>query len=409
MDPRTPSLHALIICIGTSGDVFPYLGLARALKQRGHGVTVAVNDHFGDEVRAVGADHVSLGNDEEWREIFENPFWHDAERGGMFVLQKSLIPMVKKVRDLIEAWRHQPGLVLATVEYAFGARLAHRRLGIPLVNLYIQPASMRRVLPAAILAEDRVENELARPLLVAERHLGQLYLGDPGALLVDTDREIHLGFFPDWYALPPAPWPDNVVFTGFPRYDGCRDSVVPEEAWDFLRAGDPPVFATPGSNVSWANSFFETVQAACRRLGRRVVFLTRYPDQLPPLDPTRERHFSYLPLSKVLGHAALMVHHGGIGTTGNCLAAGIPQMIRYFNWDQPHNARILETLGVGVGLDRFGFTEDTVTATMSRLLTDPLVKDAVAQAAARMASDNPFHRAAEAVEALHARTRSPGT
>ena len=38
--------HVVLIAIGSSGDVHPFVGLGLALQRRGHQVTVATNDHF---------------------------------------------------------------------------------------------------------------------------------------------------------------------------------------------------------------------------------------------------------------------------------------------------------------------------------------------------------------------------
>ena len=41
-----------------------------------------------------------------------------------------------------------------------------------------------------------------------------------------------------------------------------------------------------------------------------------------------------------------MVHHGGIGTTAQALAAGVPQLIMPLAHDQPDNAARVQRLGV---------------------------------------------------------------
>jgi len=48
-----------------------------------------------------------------------------------------------------------------------------------------------------------------------------------------------------------------------------------------------------------------------------------------------------------LPHCAAIVHHGGIGTTSQALAAGIPQLIRPMAFDQFDNANRIEKLGCG--------------------------------------------------------------
>ena len=66
--------------------------------------------------------------------------------------------------------------------------------------------------------------------------------------------------------------------------------------------------------------------------------LTRYPEQLPPALPASVRHERYVPFSAILPRCAAIVHHGGIGTCAQALAAGIPQLVSPFGFDQPDNA-----------------------------------------------------------------------
>jgi UDP:flavonoid glycosyltransferase YjiC (YdhE family) len=61
---------------------------------------------------------------------------------------------------------------------------------------------------------------------------------------------------------------------------------------------------------------------ALSRSGQRGILLTQFPEQLPATLPNGVRHFNYVPFSRVLPCAAAFVHHGGIGTTAQALAAG---------------------------------------------------------------------------------------
>jgi hypothetical protein len=53
------------------------------------------------------------------------------------------------------------------------------------------------------------------------------------------------------------------------------------------------------------------------------------------------------PLGHLLPLSALLVHHGGIGTTARALQAGIAQVVVPFAFDQPDNAVRVEALGAG--------------------------------------------------------------
>ncbi|SEQ34860.1 UDP:flavonoid glycosyltransferase YjiC, YdhE family [Faunimonas pinastri] len=56
------------------------------------------------------------------------------------------------------------------------------------------------------------------------------------------------------------------------------------------------------------------------------------------------------PLPEALARAALVIHHGGIGTSESCLALGRPQVVLPRHFEQTLNARRLRQLGAAVAL-----------------------------------------------------------
>lgn len=53
-------MHAILIAIGSAGDVFPFIGLARTLKLRGHRVSLCTVPVFRDAVEQHGIAFVPL-------------------------------------------------------------------------------------------------------------------------------------------------------------------------------------------------------------------------------------------------------------------------------------------------------------------------------------------------------------
>ena len=62
----------------------------------------------------------------------------------------------------------------------------------------------------------------------------------------------------------------------------------------------------------------------------------------------------------MLPRARALVHHGGIGTTAQALAAGVPQLIMPLGFDQFDNAARCRTLGVSTALVPRRFTGSNV-------------------------------------------------
>ena len=160
---------------------------------------------------------------------------------------------------------------------------------------------------------------------------------------------------------------------GFPLWDEADQSELPPEAERFLDAGPPPVVFTPGSANSHAREFFAAAVQACAALGRRGILLTKYPEQLPAGLPAEVRHFPFVPLSRLLPRSSAFVHHGGIGSSSQGLAAGVPQLVMPMAFDQPDNAERLERLGVAEVLPPRRFRAAAVAAALERLTSDSTV------------------------------------
>ena len=119
------------------------------------------------------------------------------------------------------------------------------------------------------------------------------------------------------------------------------------ELEDFLAAGDAPIAFTAGTGHRHANGYFANALTALRALGRRGLLLTTFGDQLPSPLPSDVRWQPHAPFDLLLPRVALLVHHGGIGTTAEALRAGVPQLILPFAFDQFDNGRRVQNLNAG--------------------------------------------------------------
>ena len=70
-------MHLLLMPLGSSGDVHPFLGLGRVLAGRGHDVTLLTNGHFRPAAERAGLPFVEIGTEEKYQELIRNPdLWH---------------------------------------------------------------------------------------------------------------------------------------------------------------------------------------------------------------------------------------------------------------------------------------------------------------------------------------------
>jgi UDP:flavonoid glycosyltransferase YjiC (YdhE family) len=148
-----------------------------------------------------------------------------------------------------------------------------------------------------------------------------------------------------------------------------------------------------------AKDFFRSAVDACQRLGRRALFLTRFAEQIPANLPSTIRHFSYVPLAPLLPRCAALVHHGGMGTAAQAMAAGVPQLIMALAHDQFDNGDRIKRLGIGDWLTPRWFSGRRVARMLSSLLESPSVRSACQAIAQRLVRRDGIERTVTAIEA----------
>src|SRR5262249_1515739 len=115
-------MHAILVAIGSHGDVHPFVGLGLTLRSRGHRVTIPTNEHFESLVRRVGLEFHSIGTDEKFREgLRDADVWH-ASRGFKTIMHW-ISPLIAPIYELIRD-NYVPGeTVVAASSLGLGARI----------------------------------------------------------------------------------------------------------------------------------------------------------------------------------------------------------------------------------------------------------------------------------------------
>ncbi len=175
---------------------------------------------------------------------------------------------------------------------------------------------------------------------------------------------------------------------------------LPDGVREFLATGSPPIAFSPGSANREAHHFFVAAVEACQRLNRRGILLTKYDHQLPAKLPESVRHVGFLPMSQLLQHSAGLVHHGGIGSCAQGLAAGVPQIVRPMSYDQFDNSRRLVRLGVAKEISVRRFSGRSVADALLALMNSPTVAARCRELAARCKGPAALSAACDALEKL---------
>lgn len=411
--------HILILAAGSAGDVYPFIVIGQALLRRGYDVTLIASANFKERVERAGLAFVCGLSQAELDELVYDPdLWHPQK--GLFTIWKRMArqfaPSYAQQLALVE---QRPTVIVAS-SLAMTGRVLQEARGVPLATVHLAPACFFSAYDPA--ARAGLEWLARMPPWVVRGVLGLIerLLIDP-AMRPEVNRfRASLGLapvrrvmshwlhspqrvvcaFPDWFAAPQPDWPPNTVCTGFPRMPAAPDEALGDELRRFLDAGPAPVAVTPGSAMAHGRAFIDSAIAAAEALHQRVVVITPFPDQLPAVLPAFVHHVPYAPFDALAPHVAVFVHHGGIGTSATVMAAGTPQLVVPFSYDQPDNGMRLARLGVGAVV-KPDAPLAAWTAALSGLLNRPEVAGACAALAAKLASERaPAEQIADLIEEL---------
>jgi UDP:flavonoid glycosyltransferase YjiC (YdhE family) len=410
----------LITAIGSYGDVHPMVGLGAALAARGEDVKIVANPYFAEVVASAGLTMLPISTAEDYVKLCQHPdLWHPIG-GSRLVLKHAAGGLLRPLYDILKT-HYVPGrTVLCAHGLDLASRVAGNKLGAPVASVDLAPAMFWTLYDSprlkGALTGPRVprwikrmqfwasDTLFVRPLLGGDLNGLRRELGLTPVKRIFShwlhDTDLVLGLFPDWFGPPQPDWPPNMRLVGFPLWDIAAGAELTSEVQEFLAAGPPPIAFSPGSANRAAQQFFAAAVEACEQSGRRGILLTKYADQLPPKLPSSVRHFGFVPLSKLLPRAAALVHHGGIGSCAQGLAAGLPHLVRPMAFDQFDNSRRLVRLGVGEEISVRNFRGPAVAAALERLLNSPGIATRSRALAAKCNGPASLDAACDALEQL---------
>jgi len=378
--------------IGSLGDLHPKLALAIDLRRRGHTCVINTLELYREKVAELGFEFAPLRPEvnEADPELMARAM--DARSGPEVVIRELMMPALRESYDDLSAATVGAD-AMVTGELLYVAPSLAAKSGIPWISVSLQPLSMFsaydpniyptaemlgyiRFMPAAFHARlfefmKQYVSHWFEPVAEFRRGLDLPDYHDP----VFRDKYsplLHLAMFSRVLSPPQPDWPPSTVQTGFCFYDQSENSPLPTEVGAFLDSGDAPIVFTLGSAASMdPGEFFNESVIAAKQLGRRAIFI--YGREMePPRGLTGDMiAVDYAPYSLVFPRAAVVVHQGGVGTTGQVLRAGVPHLIMPYSHDQPDNAARCRRAGVAEVISRDSYTARTSTAQLKMILSRP--------------------------------------
>ena len=413
--------RVVINCWGSFGDVYPYIGLAKALTARGHRTLLAAPSFYRTSVEQEGLPFATVGCevDPADRAMFARVM-HPV-RGSETVVRDMVIDSLPQTFEQLRAIVTSSDLLVGHPLTMAVPILAERR-DIPFVSTMLAPFGFFSVtdlpvLPLApwlarlrglgawfgrfvVSAAHRATRAWVEPVQQLRMSLGLARGGHP-LFEGQFSPALTLALFSPLLMSPQPDWPPNVRMTGFVFYNG--PGALPPALDVFLDAGPPPVVFTLGTSaVGVAGGFYRESVAAVAQLGVRAVLLTGgFPENEPPgALPPGVLLVDRAPHQLLFPRASAIVHQGGIGTTAQAMRSGHPMLVVPHAHDQPDNAFRVTTLGVARTVYPKRYKAARLVRELRRLFDEGSYAERSASVAETVRAEDGAAEAAQAIEPL---------
>lgn len=378
----TESLRVTCLTIGSRGDVQPYIALCKGLLSEGHRPKIATHAEFEPWVRKHGIEFAKVDGDpaELMRICVEN---------GMFTysfLKEASLKFRGWIDELlISAWKAcQDTDILIESPSAMGGIHIAEALKIPYFRAFTMPWTRTRAYPHAFAVPEHklggtynyytyvmFDNVFWKAIAGQVNRWRKKELGLRSTSLdkMQPNKVPFLYNFSPSVVVPPLDYSDWIRVTGYWFLDEASDWTPPNELTAFIRRARKEakkiVYIGFGSIVvSDPAALTKTVVESVLKADVRCILSKGWSDRLGNQDaavpevvlPPEIHQIKSAPHDWLFKQIDAAAHHGGAGTTGASLRAGLPTIVKPFFGDQFFFGSRVEDLGVGICLKKLNVT-----------------------------------------------------
>ncbi|KAJ7675882.1 glycosyltransferase family 1 protein [Mycena polygramma] len=394
------SKHFVCLTIGSRGDVQPYIALGLGLMKEGHTVTIVTHEEYRVWVEGFGIKHKQAGGDpgalmklSVENKMFSPEFFKESIQ--------NFRPWLDQL--FIDSWESCQGadVLLESPSAMSGVHIAEA-LNIPYFRTFTMPWTKTAEFPHAFLSppvEAPTFNAASYVLfsnVMWTATSGQINRWRRNTLKIGPTNMGHLAQekIPFIYnfsqAVVPKPldWGDATNISGYWFLDNPDGAnwTPPADLVEWMakarKDGKAIVYIGFGSiTVPHPNRVTARIVKAVLRADVRAIISKGWSarmssglDKDPEVEiPPECYQLDKVPHDWLFPQIDAAVHHGGAGTTGASLRAGIPTLIKPWFGDQFFWASRVQKLGAGLrvpSLHAHDFSEALIKATTSRVMKE---------------------------------------
>ncbi|KAI1826364.1 glycosyltransferase family 1 protein [Xylaria intraflava] len=377
--PSEP-LNITCLTIGSRGDVQPYIALCKGLIAEGHKPRIATHLEFKDWIEGHGIEFAPVAGD-------PSELMNICIQNGTFTWA-----FLREANSKFRPWLD--GLLASAYDACLGSDLLiespsamagihiAEALAIPYFRAFTMPWTRTRAYPHAfVMPEHKMggaynyityvmfDNVFWKTTAHQVNRWRNNILGIPNTNLekMQPNKVPFLYNFSPAVVAPPLDYSDWIRVTGYWFLDEGQDWTPPDDLRDFIdqarKDNKKLVYVGFGSIiVSDPAKMTQEVIDGVLRADVRCILSKGWSDRMDKTKssipeqalPPQIFQIKSAPHDWLFRQIDAAAHHGGSGTTGASLRAGIPTVIRPFFGDQFFFGSRVEDLGVGICLKKWG-------------------------------------------------------
>lgn len=399
-----PKLSILLGAFGDPGHAFPMIALGRALRTRGHDVTLQTWERWRSAVEGEGLRFTPAPE----YSAFPVPVQRNGTPPQPLDFYEAIVYATRDTLPLVEEMR--PDVVVHDI-LTLAPSLCAELLGIPRATLipHVFPESapgfpiysFGALLPRTPLgraAWNRAHLPVHRGLESGRRALNRTReaVGLPPQRRAHGGTSEQLALVATYPQLEyPREWPEHVHVVGPLLWE------PPAEEVPIPPGEDPLVLVAPSTSQDTDHRLLHACLDGLADAPVRVLatYNRRLPSRPLPV-PVNAHVCDWLSYSRTLPHCDAIVCHAGHGTLVRALSLGVPVVACPVAGDMNENAARLAWAGAGVRLPRRFISARPVRRAVERVLADQSIRERTGSFAAWSSTHDAGARASELIETL---------
>lgn len=350
-------MHITILALGSRGDIQPCATLGNGLKAAGHQVRFITFESFAGLVAENALD---------FHPIHGNAQALVAKAGAdTLALIRSFGALAEGyARDLSAPHLGETDLIINQLPAGlYGFDLAER-YGVPLILAAVIPLARTQAFPLMGFPKLPLPGYNKATYYLGEQLAWQMFrrvinrwrkhtLSLPPLPLTGYFNRLGTRYIPilngfsPYVVQRPADWGEHIHVTGY-WFPEDKRWQPPPDLQAFIEAGDPPVFIGFGSMpVNDPPKTTAIILEALKQTGQRGILHMGWGGIGNQALPDYAFKIDYAAYSWLFPRTAMVIHHGGSGTTAFGLRSGIPSCVVSFVFDQFYWGERIAELGVG--------------------------------------------------------------